>query len=312
MKPVSVLLVLACNICAAQYNMDNLSVEENPELLGLLTMDKLRIYPVRANDVFRAEHRSIGDYTMLKEAISDQRITITEMEGGATVRTLMARNNSTDTIFLMAGEVVKGGKQDRVIAQDVILKPSEELDLGAFCVESGRWSYRGTGSTEFGSYFGVSGNSVRKVAASDQNQSMVWSKVADITEKNGAESSTGALTELEYSEEYQQRFKAYLDHFKNAFNADTAVIGFVAATGDSVLGCDLFATNALFLKAYENIIQAYVTEAMTNGSDVTISHDKVRAYLDEFLGDESIQDETLNHSGFIFRHDGRKLHLTKF
>ena len=39
----------------------------------------------------------------------------------------------------MAGEVVKGGKQDRVIAQDVVLAPGETIDLNAFCVEKNRW-----------------------------------------------------------------------------------------------------------------------------------------------------------------------------
>ena len=47
---------------------------------------------------------------------------------------MLANNISNDTIFI-AGEIVKGGKQDRVIAKDIVIHPGEEVDLGAFCVE---------------------------------------------------------------------------------------------------------------------------------------------------------------------------------
>jgi hypothetical protein len=312
MKALPLILALSTVNSFAQYNTINLSVDASPASLERMTIDKLRIYPIRANDVFRAAHRGIGNYTLLQEAIEDKRITISEQEGGATVRSLLARNISKDTIYLMAGEVVKGGQQDRVIAQDVILRPGEELDLGAFCVESGRWSYREGGSSQFGTYFGVAGNSVREAAAKDKDQSKVWGKVGEITMENNAESGTSALTELEHSKEYQENLKAYIDHFKTAFDADTTVVGFVAVTGDSILGCDLFATNTLFRNAYEKILHAYITEAMSFGAQVTITYPAVKTYLDDFLADETRQEAVLGTSGFIFKHDGKKLHLTKF
>lgn len=304
----TILLAAAVSPAFAQYNKANLSVEDNSEAITKLTKDKLRIYPIRANDVFRAAHRNIGSYTLLDEALEDNRISITEHEDGATVQTLMAKNNSKDTIYLMAGEVVKGGQQDRVIAQDVILAPDEEIDLGAFCVESGRWS----GGSVFGEYFGVSGQSVRKAAAADKDQSAVWSNVDELTGANEAASPTSTLAELENAEDYQAELKAYQEHFKSVFIGDTTVVGFVAATGDSVLGCDLFATNALFLSTYDNILQAYIAEAMTSGSDVTISTAEVHSYMDDFLMDESKQEEQVGKNGFIFKHAGKKLHLTKF
>ena len=56
--------------------------------------------------------------------------------GGARVNTLYIQNVSNDTIYIMAGEVVKGGKQDRVLAQDMILPPnSKKVDISVFCVE---------------------------------------------------------------------------------------------------------------------------------------------------------------------------------
>ncbi len=49
---------------------------------------------------------------------------------------LFVENNSQDTIILLAGEVVKGGKQDRTLATDLILPPGKgKKDINVFCVE---------------------------------------------------------------------------------------------------------------------------------------------------------------------------------
>jgi hypothetical protein len=56
----------------------------------------------------------------------------------------------------------------------------------------------------------------------------------------------------------------------------------------------------------------YVTEAMTFGSDVRVSSAEVKTYLDNVLADESKQDASVNENGFIFKHGGKKLHLTTF
>ena len=60
---------------------------------------------------------------------------------GAQVNQLVLVNNSKRPLVLLAGEIVTGGKQDRVIGADSIIPPeSEPIDLGVFCVEPGRWT----------------------------------------------------------------------------------------------------------------------------------------------------------------------------
>ena len=50
-------------------------------------------------------------------------------------------NNSKRPLILLAGEIVTGGKQDRVIGKDrIIPAESDPIDLGVFCVEPGRWT----------------------------------------------------------------------------------------------------------------------------------------------------------------------------
>ena len=106
----------------------------------------------------------------------------TPSRGGAQVNQLVLVNNSKRPLILLAGEIVTGGKQDRVIGKDrIIPAESDPIDLGVFCVEPGRW----TGSSD---RFGVGGGAgmmqapmaapnVRAKAMADKDQSKVWAEV---------------------------------------------------------------------------------------------------------------------------------------
>ena len=58
---------------------------------------------------------------------------------GAEVNRLVLVNNSKKPLLLLAGEIVTGGKQDRIIGKDrLVPAESDPVDLGVFCVEPGR------------------------------------------------------------------------------------------------------------------------------------------------------------------------------
>ena len=60
---------------------------------------------------------------------------------GDQVNTLVLVNNSKRPLLLLAGEIVTGGKQDRVIAKDRIVPAGgDPIDLSVFCIEHGRWT----------------------------------------------------------------------------------------------------------------------------------------------------------------------------
>src|ERR1700724_2235550 len=68
----------------------------------------------------------------------------------AEVNRLVLVNNSKRPLLLLAGEIVTGGKQDRVIGKDRIVPPeSDPVDLSVFCVEPGRW-VAANGKSDFG------------------------------------------------------------------------------------------------------------------------------------------------------------------
>ena len=328
---LSLLVVLSSNLVFGQFNSTNLKAEYGSE--NVYTYGNLRLYPVRANDVFLALHDNIGDYTILAEAVEKKKIVVTEVSNSGTVNTLFAENLSSDSIYVMAGEIMKGGKQDRIIAQDFILAPGEKVDVGAFCVEHGRWS-AGAASNNleentfdfengimleysnkapvFEETAKVVSTDVREAAIVKKNQSEVWDEVAIVTSQNGATSGTGTYNQLENTTVFQDTLKKYLDHFNALFKNDKTIIGVVAVTGNEIIATDLFATNYLFINQYDNLLHSYITSAISSGSAITITGDAVQKYLDEFLSDESLQKAILEMNGSQFKYEGKILHCTRF
>ena len=95
----------------------------------------------------------------------------------AQVNQLVLVNNSKRPLILLAGEVVTGGKQDRVVGKDrIVPAESDPVDLSVFCVEHGRW----VGSSgKFDTHASVMAQpSVRKRAMADADQSKVWEAVS--------------------------------------------------------------------------------------------------------------------------------------
>jgi len=156
------------------------------KLLDPITHHDLTIFPVVA-----ARSHDTSDFITLDEGIRSGDVVITEtgnLHGGmvrrhsnqnyssAQVNRLVLVNNSKHPLLLLAGEVVTGGKQDRVVAKDRIVPPeSDPVDLGVFCVEPGRWIET---STKFDTHASVMVQpSVRKKAMAEADQQKVWDSV---------------------------------------------------------------------------------------------------------------------------------------
>lgn len=275
----------------------------------------LAIYPLLAGEQFSQETKGTADYTTLEEALKTRKVIITETgatgQSGDEVNRLYIENISNDTIFIMAGEVVKGGKQDRVIGDDMILYPkSGRINLDVYCVEHNRWSYKS--DHNFGNYYSVSSNSVRKKAVVDKDQSGVWNEVDKVTEKQNAKTSTATYTAISQSDSYKQQLEEYMNYFTSSLNKLPNCIGFVGVSGDKIIGCDIFAGTELFRKQMKNLLNSYITEAITHGSEARPIETSVKKYLDEFLNDKPDQDVKIKEKGVQFEEKGKKLHINTY
>lgn len=94
----------------------------------------LQLYPIFASNAFLKHHEKLGPYLSLHEALDQKKIIITELTSRgdqptnatalheqeselveAEVNRLFAENISSDTIIILGGEVIRGGKQDRML-----------------------------------------------------------------------------------------------------------------------------------------------------------------------------------------------------
>jgi len=299
----------------SQYTYDKLQVNllPTPEAIKSFTYANLRLYPILAKDNFKQEFKDVGKYMSLQEAITKKKVKITEKGDGGSVNTLTIENISGDTIIVIPGEIIKGGKQDRIINQDMVLQPkSGKKDLPVFCVESGRWSPRSRSSSDFTEHFYSGSMDLRKTVEKEKVQGKVWEKVDEINAKNATTTETKTYTALSNSFGFSKQLGEYIQFFKNKFAAEPDIIGVVIVSGDKVLGCDMFATPALFKQNYESLLHSYVTEAILNGKAVTITTDKVKAYMDKLLSNEKIQETTIKEKGNSFTNKGKKLRVSSF
>jgi hypothetical protein len=106
----------------------------------------------------------------------------TQRYQGDQVNTLVLVNNSKRPLLLLAGEIVTGGKQDRIIAKDRIVPAgADPIDLSVFCIEHGRWT---ESSAKFGTAAKGSVGSfmvqpaVRQQAMVAKDQQQVWDSVS--------------------------------------------------------------------------------------------------------------------------------------
>src|ERR1700759_308983 len=90
------------------------------------------------------------------------------------VHWLRFNTKSNKSVYISGGEIISGGRQDRMIVSDTILHPmAKDQYVPVMCVEEGRWSEK---EKKFG-YGNFANNHLRKVLDSSHNQVRVWREV---------------------------------------------------------------------------------------------------------------------------------------
>jgi hypothetical protein len=211
---------------------------------------------------------------------------VPQQSTGASVNELVLINRSRRPLLLLAGELVSGGKQDRVIGKDRIVPVgAPPLPLDVFCVEHGRW----TGASQFAAAKTIVHPSVREQAAVNQNQDEVWSAVRGGTTAKARVAVPAApppisRRNLEYAISENGRTEAYekiydsqalgvsIDDFvaevQRRFYREISglkgeqVVGVIVAYGSEIAWSDIFASGDLFSQYWPKLLRSYAVEAL--------------------------------------------------
>jgi hypothetical protein len=304
--------------------------EDDWRLLEPITYENLTVFPVVS-----ASGHDTREFLTLEEGLSSGEIAVREQGtetivrnrnqnrpvppgyGAPSVNQLVLINRSKRPLILLAGELVSGGKQDRIIAKDRIVPPgAEPLPLSVFCVEHGRWS----NGAEFGAASTIVHPSVREQAAVKQSQSDVW---ASVTAGSAAASTRSAAPEAaprmsedmivqalrteaptqSYNQIYNSRaiggsVDSFVEEVQRRFRRETSglkgerVVGVVIAYGGEVAWSDIFASGELFAQYWNKLLRSYAVEALARPTlREKASIDDAREFLRRLNGRETTESE---------------------
>ncbi len=216
------------------------------------------------------ERVGAGAYVTLEEALAKESITLHET---GSVNQIELEYTGEVDLFICAGELVKGGRQDRALPFDLIIgKQSGRSPLPSFCVESARWGRRGA---ESAAQFTVSehflaSKQARLAAKLDRDQGGVWKSVGEAVQHMStslgakvasSESPTSYKLALEH-EGLKKRVSDYVEALRKAPEGQPKAIGLAFAVNGEWVGFDVFGSRDLFTKLWPKLLQAAATEAL--------------------------------------------------
>ena len=197
------------------------------------------------------------DYLVLDEGMASHEVKIRERDD-ADVNTLTLTNKSARPLFVMTGEVVIGGQQDRIIGKNTIVPPHTTQAVPVFCVEHGRWSGR---HADFASA-GVLAHQTLRAKAAFESQGEVWDEVASKNAERGLDrdNDTGTYRRAAAAQTTLADWDAAFDRGL-ASAPRSRQLGYVVALGGEVVAVDQFGGPALFAKLDRKLRRSYYAEA---------------------------------------------------
>ena len=235
-----------------------------------------------------------GNILTLQEAMERKLFVVYET---SEVNELEVENLSKEfDVFIQSGDIVKGGKQDRVLAVSIIIPArSGRVKIDAFCVEHGRWTKRGV---EDAGKFNSSNDRIAtkelKIAAgSSRSQQEVWNQVSEAQARlgknvGGSVASGDSGSSLQLSLENNKVVASvdeYIKNLSNIVNGKSDVIGYAFAINGQINSADVYVSNTLFKKVWMKMLKASATEAVSESRGVRLAEsvkpEAVRTMIDD-------------------------------
>lgn len=236
------------------------------QVSGPFAHKNLSIFLIHGKDTIKGK-----EFITLEEAL-EKKIAILNETGSVNELNIVNRSKNLN-IYVQSGDIVKGGKQDRVIAFDMIVPPkTDKMPVETFCVERDRWKERGKESVH---KFSISSEllpakSLKLATKSKSSQSRVWNEITKSQEKlsrklgksvHSEQSATSLQLSLE-NKKLKTAAGAYIRKLSPAIEHKGDVIGYAFAINGEFNSADIYGSNALFKKLWPKLIKSSAIEAI--------------------------------------------------
>ena len=262
------------------------AADASPRVAAPLAHENLSVYFVYGPDAMPD-----ANVLSLSEALERELAVVHETSD---VNTLAVENRSPDAeLFIQSGDIVKGGKQDRMAQMDMLLPPmSGVVAMKAHCVEQGRWTGRGAeDAARFKSSAKCAVGNDMKIANYSGRQAAVWQTVGENQSKlrmnvdatvtaNASPTSFQLALEAPVVQAKVAEYEAAL----RAAGADRAgVVGVVFVVNGQVTGAEVYGSCALFRKAWPKLLNAAAVEAAAERTDKATAAPPSAREVERFL-----------------------------
>ncbi len=323
---------------------------EAPSVAGYKVLDPIRQGNLTVFPVVTMTSHDTHEFLTLDEGVRSGEVVVTEYgnlqplmrrrelplprSGGAQVNQLVLVNNSKQPLILLAGEIVTGGKQDRVIGKDrIVPAESDPIDLNVFCVEPGRWTATSAKFSSLGSAMAQPAVRAKAMGAKDQQQ--VWEQVRRQQAAMAANLETGAIggavggsegsaraatpmasdaVNVRSTTSYarvmdnaavKEQVDAVAEPIQRGYQSlihelrDKNAVGVVVAVNGEIIWADVFASTNLLEKYWPKLVRSYAAEAIVSKTD---SRDIGVKSAQQFLENMEGRRETVESEPGLYRH----------
>ena len=342
---VSALVVVAGMVC---LDLRPVHAGEEPSASGYKVLEPIRHGSLTVFPVVAPRSYATSEFLTLDEGLRSGEVVVTEYGNvrglmrrrptpavqvqNAEVNRLVLINNAKRPLLLLAGEIVTGGKQDRVIGKDrIVPAESDPVDLSVFCVEPGRWvassEHFGTSGATYGKAIGGAADgtlmaqpSVRAKAMGDKDQAQVWAEVRKQQQSMTVEvaaaptASPASTQEIQSTSSYarvmenkdvkekvdeiaapiQQDYQSLIRQLR-----DRKAVGVVVAVNGRIIWADVFASTELLERYWPKLVRSYASEAVVTRAK---GGEAGSAQAEAFLADMEGRRETIEIEPGVYRH----------
>jgi hypothetical protein len=223
--------------------------------------ERVQVWPIEMSNAPR------GPRPLLLEAAIDERaVAVTEDAQGNVV----AENSDLKgrSVLLLAGDVIRGGRCDRVLRESVLLAPGRRMSLPVFGASTVR---AGTTYRSFTRSRLLAPADLRALLAAGALGESVAQRDVDDTVRSslldlGSPGGESSLENLWTNSELQREVSRYVEAFRKRLDRPN-VVGFALAAGGEIVGVEICGDTESFRALRDRLVRSHVLSALSRSGD---------------------------------------------